>query len=154
MYSAPAVSYPVGRSAIRVAALGLPWLLAALSSTAWGLQSDHWSAIHGLALLVSLLGLWIALRLARRPQEGQLDWDGQSWVWEARGQRRFGEVRARLDWQQGLLLEFLAQDGRTVWLWLERSGAPLRWDALRRAVHAPAARGATPSVASGQGAAW
>jgi len=153
MYSAPAVSYPVGRSSMRTAGLLLPWAVAGLACTAWVLQADHWSATHGLALLGCLGGLWLAYRLARQPDEGQLDWDGQSWVWEARGQRRIGEVRARLDWQQGLLLEFLAQDGRTVWLWLERSRIPLRWDALRRAVHAPAARVSTLSTA-GQGAAW
>jgi hypothetical protein len=139
---------------MRAAALLVPWLLAGLSCTAWALQSDHLSAFHAIALLGSVCGLWIAVRLRRRPQEGQLEWDGQSWVWEAQGQRRIGEVRPRLDWQQGLLLEFLAQDGRAAWLWLERGSAPLRWDALRRAVYAPAAGGSTLSVAAGQGAAW
>jgi len=139
---------------MRVAGLLLPWLLAGLSCTTWVLQSDVWSAPQGLALLVSLCGLGMALWRTQRPHEGRLDWDGQSWVWDAQGQRRIGEVRVRLDWQQGLLLEFLAQDGRPVWLWLERRRAPLRWDDLRRAVHAPAPRGGTPSAAAGQGVAW
>jgi hypothetical protein len=139
---------------MRMAGLLLPWLLAGLSCTAWVLQSDHRSVVQDLALLGCLGGLWMAYRLEQRPEEGQLDWDGQSWVWAARGQRRLGEVRARLDWQQGLLLEFLAQDGPGAWLWLERRRAPLRWDELRRAVHAPAARVSTPSAAAGQGAAW
>ncbi len=139
---------------MRMAGLLLPWLLAGLSCTAWVLQSDSRSAVQDLALLGCLGGLWMAYRLARRLDEGQLDWDGQSWVWETPGQRRIGEVRARLDWQQGLLLEFLAQDGPGAWLWLERGRAPLRWDEMRRAVHASAARVSTPSAAAGQGAAW
>lgn len=142
MHSAPAVSYPVGRSSIRTAALLLPWALAGLTCIAWALQSDRLSALHGLAVLFVLSGAGLVSAELRRTTAGLLSWDGQSWTWDAQGRRHDGKVLARLDWQQGLLLEFLPLEGRGFWLWPERQMAPLMWVGLRRAVYAPVA-GAT-----------
>lgn len=147
MHSAPAVSYPVGRSHVRTVSLLLPWLLAGLTCIAWALQSGQLSAAHGLAVLLGLSGAGMLYAELRRPQEGLLAWDGQSWSWEAQGRRHDGKVRARLDWQQGLLLEFLPVDGRGFWLWPERSMAPLMWLSLRRAVYAPVTATTIPSAA-------
>ncbi len=124
---------------MRTACLLLPWLLAGLACAAWVLQSDHFSLAHSLALLLWLSGAWLVHAELRRQSEGLLAWDGQSWSWEAQGVQCVGELRPRLDWQQGLLLEFLPLGGRRFWLWLERGMAPLMWDGLRRAVYAPPA---------------
>ena len=135
MHSAPAVSYPVGRSSIRTLLYLLPCLLAGLSCAVWAWQSvmpDVWRLLLPLlCLLVCGLAIWASVH----PPRGQLVWDGLSWRWEE-GAGQMGSVRARLDWQQSLLLEFRPAEGRTVWLWAERAAAPLFWDGLRRAVFA------------------
>ncbi len=124
---------------MRTACLLLPWLLAGLVCAVWVLQSEHFSAAHGLALILWLGGAWRVHVELRRQPDGLLTWDGQSWNWETQGVRRVGGLRPRLDWQQGLLLEFQSLDGRGFWLWLERGMAPLLWESLRRAVYSPAA---------------
>lgn len=150
MHNAPAVSYPVGRSFVREACLLLPWLLAGLVCAVWALQSEQFYAAHGLGLLLWLSGAWLVQAELRRPTEGLLAWDGQSWVWEAGGRRYVGALRLRLDWQQGVVLEFRPLDGPGVWLWIERGMAPRLWDGLRRALYAPAAP-ASASTAQGAG---
>jgi hypothetical protein len=72
-----------------------------------------------------------------------LRWDGQNWQWESNDKVQGGTVVPQLDWQAGLLLEFLTVERRVLWLWLERSAEPSHWDALRRALWA-----------SGSGGAW
>ena len=121
---------------MRSTAVLVPWLLAALACLAWIRQSDSFSAFHGMALLLCLVGMALACRDAIRPVNGVLGWDGQAWSLEMGGRLRLGDVRARLDWQQGLLLEFLAAGGGRQWIWLERRSAPVWWDGLRRAVYA------------------
>jgi hypothetical protein len=149
MHSAPAVSYPVGRSFWRTAALLSPWVLAALACLYWAYQADHLSAAHGLALLLWLAGSSLAWFELRRPTHGLLSWDGQSWSWEAGRLRAQGRVQARLDWQRGLLLEFRGLDARRHWLWVERRMAPLAWDGLRRAVYAVTVPEAAAPAAAG-----
>jgi len=122
---------------MRMACLLLPWLLAGLVCAFWVLQSDDFSAAHGLALILWLGGAWLVHTELRREPEGLLAWDGQAWNWETQGVQCVGGLRPRLDWQQGLLLEFQSLDGRSFWLWLERRMAPLMWESLRRAVYAP-----------------
>ena len=136
---------------MRTAGLLLPWSLAGLACAAWVLQSAPFSAAHGLALLLWLSGAWLVQAELRRRPEGLLAWDGRSWNWEARGVLCVGELRPRLDWQQGLLLEFQSLDGRGFWLWIERGMAPLMWESLRRAVYAPpASTSALPAVSAPQ----
>lgn len=151
MHSAPAVSYPVGRSSVRSALLLLPWLLAGAVGATWAWQSDRLGLAHGLGLLLWLLGAGLVLQELRQAAEGVLRWDGQSWNWAAAGQSCTGTVTPRLDWQQGLLLEFRALDGRVCWLWPERQAAPLYWDALRRALYAPVPAAADPQRTAGAG---
>lgn len=148
MHSAPAVSYPVGRSSVRTICLLLPWFSAGLVCAAWILPSDQFSAAHGLALILWLCAAGLVYAELRRQAEGLLGWDGQSWSWEAQGRRHVGTLRARLDWQRGLLLEFHPWDGRGFWIWPERRMAPLIWDGLRRAVYAPAVATSTTPVSS------
>lgn len=140
---------------MRAACLVLPWLLVATAGMGWFLQSGQFAAVHSLMLFLWLAGAGLTYVELRRPAQGRLGWDGQSWSWESDGHRAQGAVRARLDWQRGLLLEFQALDGRRCWLWLERRKAPLLWDGLRRAVYgavsAPVA--ATPAQEARRGGA-
>ncbi len=136
MHSAPAVSFPVGRSSMRALVYVLPVLLAGLACGGWAWQSASPAVIRIAVLCLYGLLLLPAVRTALRPPRGQLVWDGQSWRWDAAPGAQLGGVHARLDGQAFLLLEFRPAQGRGIWLWLERGMAPLSWDDLRRAVHA------------------
>lgn len=146
MHNAPSVSYPVGRCRFAAALVSLAWLaggaglgmwIAQAQVSAWQLASACavWLASGALAVLA-----WL------RSPEGVLAWDGREWTWE--GGRLGGPPAAVLDLQEWL---FLRVQGLPRWLWLERGRAPLRWDALRRAVYSPAStaapQGAKPPVA-------
>ena len=137
MHSAPAVSYPVGRSAMRTVLLLLPLAAGGAIGLLWAWQADHPGLPHGLALLVWGGGAVAVAFEFRRPCQGLLSWDGQQWQWEAAGRGRAGTVAVRLDWQRGLLLEFRGLDSAVIWLWPQRHSAPLHWEALRRALYAP-----------------
>lgn len=138
MHSAPAVSYPVGRSTMRTLMYVLPALLAALGCGAWAWQSASPDIVRIPVLLLGGLVLAQAVRAALQPPQGQLIWDGQSWRWDTVAGTELGSVHARLDGQQRLLLEFRPLQGRAIWLWLECGEAPLIWSDLRRAVYAVA----------------
>ncbi len=150
MHSAPAVSFPVGRSSIRALIYLLPALLAATVCGAWAWQSASVDVVRILVLLLTGLVLALALRSALHPPQGWLVWDGQSWRWETAAGAQVGAVHARLDGQKHLLLEFHPAQGRRIWLWLERGTAPLAWDDLRRAVYAVSAEHTAMLAAPGE----
>jgi toxin CptA len=137
MHSAPAVSYPVGRSSMRTLLYLVPCLLGGAVCLAWSGLSAGAELTRLLVLLLWLAPACLAVWACLRPARGQLAWDGQSWSWEDRGGRQVGSLHVRLDWQSGLLLEFQPLQGWVVWLWPERGMAPAFWDGLRRAVFAP-----------------
>lgn len=137
MHSAPAVSYPVGRSSLRMAVHVAPWLLAAVVAVLWSVQASAPRAPAVLAaLLLAGMGLLLTWRAELRAPSGTLRWDGQDWHWESAVGTRVGRVAPRADWQSGLLLEFRPAQGAGVWIWLERQMAPRSWHALRCAVFA------------------
>lgn len=148
MHSAPAVSYPVGRSSMRTLFYLLPALLVAMVCGAWVWQSASADVVRMPVLWLCGLVLALAARAALRPPQGQLVWDGQSWRWETAAGALPGAVHARLDGQRHLLLQFQPAQGRNVWLWLERGTAPLAWDDLRRAVYTMSADRTAVSGAS------
>ncbi|MCZ8251053.1 MAG: hypothetical protein O9318_01135 [Hylemonella sp.] len=135
MHSAPAVSYPVGRSSMRALIYIVPALLACLACGAWAWQSAAADVVRLPVLLLCGLVLVLAGWAALQPPQGQLVWDGQSWRWETATGAQVGRVHARLDGQEYLLLEFRPMQGRGIWLWLARGMAPRVWDELRRAVY-------------------
>lgn len=137
MHSAPAVSYPVGRSFMRTLLYFVPCWLGGLACGAWSILSASTELTRFLVLLLWLVPASVAVWAGLHPARGQLTWDGQSWSWEDHGGRQVGSLRVRLDWQRGLLLEFFPQQGPGIWLWPDRSMAPAHWDGLRRAVFAP-----------------
>jgi hypothetical protein len=148
MHSAPAVSYPVGRSFMRSTCLWLPLLAGGAVVLLWTGQTDHPGLPHGLAMLAWLACAVVAGIEHRRPHAGQLRWDGQQWTWEVTGGEPSGEARVRLDWQRGMLLEFRAPERRRAWLWAERRRAPQHWDELRRALYSATPQpGGTPGPA-------
>lgn len=149
MHHAPAVSYPVGRSAFRTLLPVALALLLALADAAWWFQAGMWTALTWGVCLLGLATGGAALLAGLRPQDGVLHWDGEGWRWQAEGQTSAGRPRVRLDWQSGMLLEFRPPAGTASWLWVERGGDPLAWAGLRRAVFAaPDDAPADPGVAA------
>jgi hypothetical protein len=131
---------------MRAFLLLLPNLFSGATVLVWFAQADRLGPAHGLAFSLWLLGgVWVLWEW-RRPPAGVLRWDGLHWHWEAGGNSRPGRVRAQLDWQRALLLEFHAEDGQRRWLWPVQATAPAHWLALRRALFAPAPAEADRSV--------
>ena len=135
---------------MRTALLLLPTVLGGAVCAAWAWPFERLNLTQGLAWLLWLVASAAAVFEWRRPATGILRWDGERWNWDAASGQETGTVQPRLDWQGGLLLEFTNAAGRRRWLWPRRSAAPLYWDALRRALYAPAA-GAGPRSPAGGG---
>jgi hypothetical protein len=116
--------------------LVFPCLMAGCVIFFWLQATVQMASVHGLALLLWLTSCLLTLReaLALR-EEGVLHWDGQQWLRETAVGGKVGVSLVRLDFQHWLLLEFRAEAGRSVWLCPARKTAPLRWDALRRALY-------------------
>ena len=133
MHSAPAVSYPVGRSRLHgwlVLSLGLgasltgAWWLGQIDAVGW----RHWVFVG------VLLGTCGAAAVAwRRSAQGVLRWDGQSWHWNGAVALTPGVLTVHLDGQSFLLLSLRSAIGKRLWLWPERRLDVTRWSALRRA---------------------
>ncbi len=134
MHSAPAVSYPVGRSRLHgwlVLGLGLG---ASLTGAWWLRQIDAVGWRHLLFVGV-LLGTCSAAAVAwGRSAQGILRWDGQAWHWTADVALTPGTLTVHLDGQFFLLLSLRSDIGKRLWLWPERRLDVTRWTALRRAV--------------------
>ncbi len=145
MHTAPAVDYPVGRSRFQTLALLSVWSCVTAAYVLWFAQSASVGWQHAFGLCVAAFTALFAIRAWRATPVGVLEWDGQSWWWEASGRRSSGSVAPCLDFQRVLLLSFDAASGPRQWLWLDRSTAQARWIALRCAVHA---RERVQSVAS------
>jgi hypothetical protein len=130
----------VGRSFFQLAlSLGLALLSAALGLV-WTLSSGHFGAAQGAMLLLWLLAASAAVWGWLRPACGELQWDGQDWVWHGGARSEVGRVVVRLDWQRGLLLAFQSASGARQWLWLTRAADAARWLAMRRALYATPGR--------------
>lgn len=139
MRHAPAVSYPVGRSFFLACLLGVLLLAIAALQLCWVVWQP---AAAGWAVAMTAASLVPACWLLRGAPRGTLHWDGGQWHWRQAGVESMGCVQVRLDWQRGMLLEWRPRQGRRQWLWLESRAAAWQWDALRRAVHAPAGEAA------------
>ena len=137
MHKAPAVDYPVGLSRFMSLALLALWFFVAVIYAAWWLQLDRIGWQHVLSIVVTLIAAGVSLRAWRSSSVGKLQWDGQSWWWETGKVRASGEIKPRLVLQGVMLLEFSGHSRSRHWLWLQQRAAPLRWNALRRAVRAP-----------------
>jgi hypothetical protein len=146
MHSAPAVSYPVGRSRFQGWLVGVIALIGGLAGLLWHFQA-HPAVWRQGVLAVSLLGACsLAIAAWRRIPMGILHWDGQAWRWTSGDMSAGGVVSVLFDLQFCLLLRLRTDAGGQIWLWPERQANVMCWNDLRRAVfsrggaaHAPAA---------------
>lgn len=136
MHSAPAVSYPVGRSSFYCAVLAGLHGLGACVLLAWAVNTDTPRLGHLLGGLLWLSSLVLALWSWRHTPSGTLTWDGQQWIWTLGDLSHPVTLRVTLDLQHLMLMQLRAQDASTQWVCLARSAAPARWRACRRAVFA------------------
>ena len=134
MHSAPAVSYPVGRSSFQGWLVGLLCLMGIIFGLFWLYQSDPggWRPwLFPLAMLCS----WIVAMLAwSRSRQGRLRWDGQAWSWIQADRSVCGVLTVHLDLQFCLIVCLHLDDGALIWLWPERNTEVAQWNALRQAV--------------------
>ena len=85
MYSAPSVSYPVGRSRVWSLTLALVWLAGAVLAIVWCAQIDSPGWRQWLALTCILVGGVVATAGWRASPTGVLHWDGAGWPWRGQG---------------------------------------------------------------------
>ncbi|MDR3370548.1 hypothetical protein [Rhodoferax sp.] len=142
MHSAPAVSYPVGRSHFYGQLLVAAVLLGGGSLFAWITQSDERAFRHMAGAALWLGSATAAIVTWLRSPHGLLTWDGQNWTWTCRDMPRQVELIVVLDSKSTLLLLLRGMSALDSWVWLERSAAPTRWLPLRRAVFAPQVKNA------------
>lgn len=140
MYSAPAVSYPVGRSRFQGYLLGLTCLIGIISGLLWHYQADaggwrQWLFSFG------FLGIFsVALLVWRQSALGRLSWDGQTWNWTCGAVSVCGVLTVHLDLQSCLVLCLHLDSGASIWLWPERGAEGVRWNSLRQAIFSRADR--------------
>lgn len=150
---APAVQYPVGRSAWLCTLVGLWSLAALLALVAWAALGAHGQPqglVAGVFVLWGLVGA-SAWRFWMRLPAGVLAWDGQ--LWELRQERTAGirgSLTVHLDLQRRLMVRLQASDGRSRWVWLEARHAPGLWSDLRRAVYSRPGTGFADMAGSAQ----
>ena len=134
MYSAPSVSYPVGRSHFQGWLIALTGLISCATGWLWHQQLALLGWRQGLFATVLIFSCLVTLRAWYNSPQGELRWDGQTWRWISGGTSICGVVTTHLDFQNLLLLDMHTTTGKRVWLWTERQSDMTRWYALRRAV--------------------
>lgn len=146
MHNAPAVSYPVGRSRFHAQILILAFLGGLVTWLAWAAVVDAADWRLGLGLVLVAVTGGAAYWGWQKTLSGTLCWDGQTWRVDfdgadpGRGASFTGRLAVRLDLQAVLLVRLRHESGCVSWFWLEPGGDVMRWQALRRAVHAVEAR--------------
>ena len=136
MHSAPAVSYPVGRSRFQGRLLFGTGLTGLLAGGLWCAAPGSLGWRHGLYLLALLTGLVVAARAWRHSPQGFLRWDGQFWHWCTEGVAVRVTLAVSLDVHLCLLLSLQTEAGQRLFLWPEQDAEPASWHALRCAVFA------------------
>jgi len=137
-HRAPAVQYPVVRSAWLAGALALWSLAGLLALTAWGwLGAFAWPLqVIGGCILGWLLLSMLAWRFWARLPVGMLVWDGQAWQLQSgRVLGSYDTLTVQFDLQRWIGVCLRSANARPQWIWLERQSAPIRWGDLRRAVY-------------------
>ena len=134
MHSAPAVSFPVGRSRFQGWLVGLTGVGGVLAGMLWLVAVDAIGWRQWLmAILLSGAGTvaWVAWR---RSPAGRLHWDGQVWRWTTAIASVSGRLTVHHDLQSCLVLSLRTELGVRIWLWPERRSEAALWHALRQAV--------------------
>ena len=134
MHSAPAVSYPVGRSHFQGCLLGGTVLIGVLAGMLWFYVSGLAGWRLGL-YAITLVGTGaLAIQAWRRTPGGVLRWDGQVWRWTTEAASVCGVLTVHLDFQFCLLLSLRTDAGVRLALWPQRQTDTVHWHALRCAV--------------------
>lgn len=134
MHSAPAVSYPVGRSRFQAWLLGLTASGGAVTGVFWHHTADLGGWRSWLFAMTLLGACTVAARAWRHAPQGRLRWDGQAWRWTGVNASTCGVPTVHLDLQFCLVLSLRLDTGTRLWLWPERTREVALWNALRRAL--------------------
>ncbi|WP_114973155.1 hypothetical protein [Rhodoferax ferrireducens] len=134
MHSAPAVSYPVGRSRFQGWLVGVTGVGGVVSGALWRYQSNPAEWQQWLFAMTLLGACLVAAVTWNRSPRGTLRWDGQVWRWASLGASVEGLVTVHLDFHSSLVLSLNTDTGTSLWLWPERRADAARWNDLRRAV--------------------
>lgn len=141
MHSAPALSYPVGRSRWQGWLVSLTGLGGALTGLLWQAAANPPGWRQGLFAFALLGAVSVAVWSWQRSPPGNLCWDGQAWSWLSVDRSVSGRLTVHLDFQFFLLLSLRPDRGARIWLWPERCSEAAGWNALRRAVFSPGSAG-------------
>ncbi len=151
MHSAPAVRYPVPRSARAGRVLALLCLTPA-APFFYALASGATAAALSIVCVGWLLAATVVLFQWRGLRAGQLRWDGRAWWWLPDNAIQSDEyavnVVLHLDLQSSMLVRMTGAPGSVHWCWLERVAAPARWSDLRRALSQRRVLPAVPELQS------
>jgi hypothetical protein len=134
MHSAPAVSYPVGRSRFHGLLVAMIAASSAVLLMMWVIRSDALQTRHLAAVVLWLASLGLAAWHWLRTPTGSLAWDGLGWIWTCQTESCAVVPEVTLDTQGSLLLYLHTQDGNSLWAWPQRKTLPQRWLPFRRAL--------------------
>lgn len=136
MHSAPAVSFPVGRSRFQAYLIGALVACGVVTVATWCWQVDALGWRQWLAVTSCLMTSGLAGWQWWHTPKGSLTWDGAAWYRAVGAQSLVVVPEVVMDFQQLVLLRLCASEGaRTSWVWLDRELNPSRWLALRRAIY-------------------
>ena len=134
MHSAPAVSFPVGRSRFHGWLVSLAGLGGAVAGLLWHYQTSP-AGWRPWLFFGTLLGACVVAAYAwRRSPRGSLCWDGLAWSWTTVDGSARGVLAVHFDLQFCMVLSFRPDRGALIWLWAQRELDVALWTALRRAV--------------------
>jgi len=136
MHSAPAVSYPVGRSSFYGSLLVGVHVIGASVLSAWVVTSDVPGLEHVAAFAIWLASAALAVWSWWRARTGALTWDGQHWFWTDGDRSHPVILSVALDLQRLMLMQLHSSEASSLWIWLERRAMPARWRPCRCAVFA------------------
>ena len=144
MHFAPAVRFPVGRSASAARLVVLLWVLGVSGVTAWA-----WQTQAGPNACLAAYGVCAACGLAAwrgRPgrHRGLLCCEQGQWHWQPEhgpdappgAALAVREIAILVDLPRHLLVLRLPTPGGAFWLWVERAHDPGLWPDVRRALRA------------------
>lgn len=134
MHSAPAVSFPVGRSRFQGWLVVLTGSGGVLASLLWLAAADTMGWRLWLMAMTLSGSCALAWQAWRRSPSGRLSWDGQVWRWRTASASVSGRLTVHLDLQSCLVSSLRTDLGARIWLWPERRSEAALWQAFRQAV--------------------
>ena len=130
----PAVSYPMPRSEIEAALLGLTGFVGCVVQVLWMMASPRVGLPHLGGLLVCMAAVGLAAWQWRSSFVGTLNWNGTAWHWKVQETTALVNPEIIFDLQHVVLLRLRIVQGNSIWVWSQKNAAPQHWLALRRAL--------------------